>query len=66
MGLATEAGDALRCPLPMGEAAEKMYKEVVAAEPELADKDFSSVYKYLRLSADKESRKGREGLSHSP
>lgn len=63
MGLATEAGDMLSCPLPMGEAAEKMYAEVIQAEPDLANKDFSSVYKYLRLSADRESRKGRAGQS---
>ncbi|KAI0094046.1 3-hydroxyisobutyrate dehydrogenase [Irpex rosettiformis] len=63
MGLATEVGDLVGCPLPMGEAAERMYKEVIEAEPELANKDFSSVYKYLRLTADEESRKGRPGQS---
>jgi len=63
MGLATEAGDLLACPLPMGEAAEKMYAEVIKAEPELANKDFSSVYKYLRVASDNESRKGRAGQS---
>lgn len=47
----------------MGEAAERMYAEVIEAEPELAKKDFSSVYKYLRMSADNESRKGRPAQS---
>ncbi|KAI0811243.1 6-phosphogluconate dehydrogenase, partial [Irpex lacteus] len=57
MGLATEVGDLVGCSLPMGEAAERIYAEVIEAEPELANKDFSSVYRYLRISADEESRK---------
>ncbi|KAI0703576.1 3-hydroxyisobutyrate dehydrogenase [Cytidiella melzeri] len=57
MGLATKVGDIVGCPLAMGEAAERMYAEVIEAEPELANKDFSSVYKYLTVSADNESRK---------
>lgn len=63
MGLATEVGDLVGCSLPMGEAAERIYAEVIEAEPELANKDFSSVYRYLRISADEESRKGRPGQS---
>ncbi|KAI0340497.1 3-hydroxyisobutyrate dehydrogenase [Trametopsis cervina] len=63
MGLATEIGDLVGCPLPMGEAAEKIYAEAIATAPELANKDFSSVYKYLRAAADNETRKGQPGQS---
>jgi len=63
MGLATEIGDAFGSPLPLGEAAEKIYAEVIEQEPELAKKDFSSVFQYLRLASDRESRKGRPGMS---
>lgn len=63
MGLATEVADLTGCSVPMGEAAERIYAEVIEAEPELATKDFSSVYKYLRITADQESRKGRPGQS---
>ena len=63
MGLATEAGDMLGCPLPMGEAAEKVYEDAIECEPEHARKDFSSVYQYLRAACDEESRKGRLGES---
>lgn len=63
MGLATEIGDAFASPLPLGEAAEKIYADVIEQEPELAKKDFSSVYQYLRLASDRESKKGRPGQS---
>lgn len=63
MGLASEAADSLGSPLPMGEAAEKLYADVIAAEPEYAKKDFSAIYQYLRLASDEESRKGRLGQS---
>ncbi|CAL1704274.1 unnamed protein product [Somion occarium] len=63
MGLASEIADACGSPLPLGEAAENIYAEVVKKEPQLANKDFSSVYHYLRLAADEESRKGRLGQS---
>ena len=39
--------------MPMGQAAEKIYAEVVSEDPELADKDFSSVYRYLRTAYPK-------------
>ncbi|KAI0807171.1 3-hydroxyisobutyrate dehydrogenase [Fomes fomentarius] len=48
MGLATDLGDANGCPLSMGMVAEKIYADVVSEDPELANKDFSSVYRYLR------------------
>ncbi|TCD65419.1 hypothetical protein EIP91_002718 [Steccherinum ochraceum] len=63
MGLATEIGDTFGSPLPLGEAAEKIYADVIEQEPELARKDFSSVYQYLRLASDREARKGRPGQS---
>jgi 3-hydroxyisobutyrate dehydrogenase len=47
MGLATEVSKGLGSPMPLGEAAEKIYIEAVKGEPERARKDFSSVYEYL-------------------
>ena len=63
MGLATDLAEATGCPLPMGQLAEKVYADIIEDEPEYAKKDFSSVYQYLRVSADEESRKGRLGQS---
>ena len=48
MGLATDLAESTGIPLPMGHAAEKIYADVVSEDPELANKDFSSVYRYLR------------------
>ncbi len=48
MGLATDLAGAVGSPLPMGQLAEKVYADVVSEDPELANKDFSSVYRYLR------------------
>lgn len=50
MGLATDLAEGAGCPLPMGQVAEKIYADVVSEDPELANKDFSSVYRYLRVS----------------
>lgn len=47
MGLAIGVGETVGTPLPLGKAAERIYAEVVEGEPELAGKDFSSVYTYL-------------------
>ncbi|KIM57077.1 hypothetical protein SCLCIDRAFT_131305 [Scleroderma citrinum Foug A] len=47
MHLATDIADTHRSPLPLGEAARDMYAEVTRTHPELAKKDFSSVYRYL-------------------
>lgn len=47
MGLATESGEMLKVPLPLGKKAEEVYAEMLKAKPELAIRDFSSVYKYL-------------------
>ncbi|OSD01667.1 3-hydroxyisobutyrate dehydrogenase [Trametes coccinea BRFM310] len=51
MGLATDLAESTGIPLPMGHAAEKIYADVVSEDPELANKDFSSVYRYLRVAA---------------
>ena len=50
MGLATDLAEAIGSPLPMGQAAERIYADVVSEDEELANKDFSSVYRYLRVS----------------
>ncbi|KAF9792476.1 3-hydroxyisobutyrate dehydrogenase [Thelephora terrestris] len=47
MGLATGSGKMLKVPLPLGEKAEEVYAEMLKANPELINRDFSSVYKYL-------------------
>jgi 3-hydroxyisobutyrate dehydrogenase len=48
MGLATAIGKKHKCPLPLGEAAESVYAECIQALPDLAGRDFSSVYRYLK------------------
>lgn len=52
MGLATEIASLSGSPLPLGEAAETIYEDVIKQQPELARKDFSSVYKYLHQAAE--------------
>ncbi|KDQ60615.1 hypothetical protein JAAARDRAFT_151144 [Jaapia argillacea MUCL 33604] len=52
MGLATDVGKSSGSPLPLGEAAETIYKHILEKEPELSRKDFSSVYRYLRKVAE--------------
>jgi 3-hydroxyisobutyrate dehydrogenase len=47
MGLATSIAKSAGAQLPLGTVAEKLYAEVVDKRPELARKDFSSVYKFL-------------------
>ncbi|KAF8969876.1 3-hydroxyisobutyrate dehydrogenase [Flammula alnicola] len=48
MGLASDVAQHRRSPLPLGEAAKAIYTKIVQERPELANKDFSSVYRYLR------------------
>ena len=48
MGLATDIADKVKSSLPLGQAARDIYSKVVLEEPELAKKDFSSVYKFLK------------------
>ncbi|KAF9001942.1 NAD binding domain of 6-phosphogluconate dehydrogenase-domain-containing protein [Cyathus striatus] len=47
MGLATSIAGSSGTPLPLGKVAEEIYADVVKKQPELARKDFSSVYKFL-------------------
>ncbi|TFK42766.1 3-hydroxyisobutyrate dehydrogenase [Crucibulum laeve] len=51
MGLATGIAHKTESPLPLGELAEKIYSQVIQKQPELARKDFSSVYRYLKDTA---------------
>ncbi len=48
MGLATEIAKKNNSALPLGEAAEALYDKAIQDQPELATRDFSSVYKYLQ------------------
>ncbi|KAL1722625.1 6-phosphogluconate dehydrogenase [Schizophyllum commune] len=48
MGLATTVAQQTSTPTPLGEAASTIYAKVVAEKPELAGKDFSAVYEWLR------------------
>ncbi|KAF8163118.1 NAD binding domain of 6-phosphogluconate dehydrogenase-domain-containing protein [Crassisporium funariophilum] len=48
MGLASEVAQQRHSPLPLGEAAKDIYSQVIQATPELANKDFSSVYRHLK------------------
>jgi 3-hydroxyisobutyrate dehydrogenase len=47
MGLATDVSKESGSPVPLAEAAEKIYIEAVRRYPELSRKDFSAVYEYL-------------------
>jgi len=51
MGLATHIAAKSGIPLPLGEAAESIYSHVLQQQPDLARKDFSSVYRYLQTAA---------------
>ncbi|THV07856.1 3-hydroxyisobutyrate dehydrogenase [Dendrothele bispora CBS 962.96] len=48
MGLATNLSSLAGTPLPLGEAAEHIYSQVIQEQPALERKDFSSVYQYLK------------------
>ena len=60
MGLATEAADMLGCPLPMGEAAEKVYGEIIEADGQYATKD-----RTIAQRACKRSKGRKPGLDAS-
>jgi 3-hydroxyisobutyrate dehydrogenase len=47
MGLASHVAEQYDSPLPLGEAAKDIYDEV-SKSPELANKDFSAVYRFLQ------------------
>lgn len=51
MGLATGIANLSSSPLPLGVAAEGIYADALKRQPELAYKDFSSVYQYLSRAA---------------
>jgi len=51
MGLAIESASNSGVSMPLGNAAETVYRDVVAQRPDLARKDFSSVYQYLKDSS---------------
>jgi len=48
MGLASNVAALAGCPIPLGEAAETLYALMIKEQPELARKDFSSVYQFLK------------------
>jgi len=48
MGLAADSASLAETPLPLGTAAQKIYEDALRRQPDLARKDFSSVYKYLQ------------------
>ncbi|EPQ58054.1 3-hydroxyisobutyrate dehydrogenase [Gloeophyllum trabeum ATCC 11539] len=56
MGLATNIARNTGAPLPLGEAAEKLYAHVLVEDPQLIRKDFSSVYRYLSQCAQEGKR----------
>lgn len=56
MGLASESASLLGSPLPLGEAAQRIYEDVIRSTPELAGKDFSSVYKHLQAMSPEKRR----------
>lgn len=47
MLLATDIATSTNSPLPMGESARDFYAETLKRQPDLVQKDFSSVYKHL-------------------
>ena len=49
MGLAIDIANTTKTPLPLGNAANDIYAEVIEDDPDTAEKDFSAVYRYLRL-----------------
>jgi 3-hydroxyisobutyrate dehydrogenase len=53
MGLVTHVGTLSGTPLPLGEAAGRLYAEVLKLRPELGKKDFSSVFTFLKEAAEK-------------
>ncbi|KJA18609.1 hypothetical protein HYPSUDRAFT_218142 [Hypholoma sublateritium FD-334 SS-4] len=48
MGLASDVARQRDSPLPLGEAAKEIYAHIIQQRPDLAQKDFSSVYQYLK------------------
>jgi len=48
MGLASDIAHQRKSPLPLGEAAKEIYAKAIEKYPELAGRDFSSVYSFLK------------------
>jgi len=48
MGLASNVAQQKKSPLPLGEAAKEIYAKAIKQHPELASRDFSSVYRFLK------------------
>lgn len=48
MGLASNVAQQKKSPLPLGEAAKEIYTKAIEQRPELASRDFSSVYRFLK------------------
>ncbi|KAF8894412.1 NAD binding domain of 6-phosphogluconate dehydrogenase-domain-containing protein [Infundibulicybe gibba] len=53
MGLATNIASESGSPVPLAQAAEDIYAQVIEHQPDLARKDFSSVYRYFATQGDK-------------
>jgi 3-hydroxyisobutyrate dehydrogenase len=47
MGLASDIALKTNTALPLGNAAQKLYSDMIKAQPGLGRKDFSSVYQFL-------------------
>lgn len=62
MGLATAAATQLGTAIPLGEAAETLYAQMIESNPGLGRKDFSSVYRFLE-SVVQEEKKLRDDVS---
>lgn len=54
MALATNIGSSTGSPLPLTKAAEHIYAAVVQHHEDLAKKDFSCVYLYLKRAAQED------------
>jgi 3-hydroxyisobutyrate dehydrogenase len=48
MGLASDVAQQRKSSLPLGEAAKEIYIQAIKKHPELASRDFSSVYRFLK------------------
>lgn len=48
MGLASDVAQQQKSPLLLGEAAKEIYAKAIEKYPELASRDFSSVYRSLK------------------
>ncbi|KAJ3743849.1 NAD binding domain of 6-phosphogluconate dehydrogenase-domain-containing protein [Lentinula raphanica] len=56
MGLASNVATLSGCPVPLGLTAQRLYGQMIEEQPELARKDFSSVYQYLKQAMEEGKR----------